>query len=60
MIQTSQARSQAARRCSKLSVSLFTGDLARLDAESAAQSMLDDAASDSARSPVRDLRLEAE
>ena len=33
---------------------------ARLDAESAAQSMLDDAASDSARSPVRDLRLEAE
>jgi glycerol-3-phosphate dehydrogenase len=34
--------------------------LARLDAESAAQSMLDDAASDSARSPVRDLRLEAE
>jgi len=33
---------------------------ARLDAESAAQSMLDDAASDSARSPVRDLRLSAE
>jgi glycerol-3-phosphate dehydrogenase len=33
---------------------------ARLDAESAAQSMLDDAASDSARSPVRDLRLESE
>ena len=32
---------------------------ARLDAESAAQSMLDDAASDLARSPVRDLRLEA-
>ncbi len=33
---------------------------ARLDAESAAQAMSDDAASDSARSPVRDLRLEAE
>jgi glycerol-3-phosphate dehydrogenase len=33
---------------------------ARLDAESAAQSMLDDASSDLARSPVRDLRLEAE
>jgi glycerol-3-phosphate dehydrogenase len=33
---------------------------ARLDAESAAQAMLDDAASDSARSPVRDLRLQAE
>jgi len=32
---------------------------ARLVAESAAQSMLDDAASDSARSPVRDLRLSA-
>ena len=31
----------------------------RLDAESAAQSMLDDARSDSARSPVRDLRLSA-
>jgi glycerol-3-phosphate dehydrogenase len=31
----------------------------RLDAESAAQSMLDDAASDSARSSVRDLRLAA-
>jgi glycerol-3-phosphate dehydrogenase len=31
----------------------------RLDAESAAQAMLDDAASDSARSPVRDLRLSA-
>jgi len=33
---------------------------ARLTAERAAQSMLDDAASDSARSPVRDLRLSAE
>ena len=33
---------------------------ARLAAESAAQSMLDDAAADSARSPVRDLRLLAE
>ena len=33
---------------------------ARLDAEQAAQSMLDDAAADSARSPVRDLRLLAE
>jgi len=32
---------------------------ARLVAERAAQSMLDDAASDSARSPVRDLRLSA-
>jgi len=32
---------------------------ARLTAESAAQSMLDDSASDSARSPVRDLRLSA-
>ncbi len=31
---------------------------ARLDAERAAQEMLDDAAADSARSPVRDLRLE--
>jgi glycerol-3-phosphate dehydrogenase len=30
---------------------------ARLDAESAAQSMLDDASSDAARSPVRDVRL---
>ena len=34
--------------------------LARLDAESAAQSMLDDASSDAARSPVRDVRLENE
>lgn len=33
---------------------------ARLDAESAAQSMLDDASSDAARSPVRDVRLEME
>lgn len=33
---------------------------ARLTAEHAAQSMLDDAASDSVRSPVRDLRLSAE
>lgn len=33
---------------------------ARLTAERAAQSMLDDAASDSARSPVRDLRLSAD
>ncbi len=33
---------------------------ARLAAESAAQSMLDDATADSARSPVRDLRLLAE
>jgi len=32
----------------------------RLDAESAAQSLLDEAASDSARSRVRDVRLEAE
>jgi glycerol-3-phosphate dehydrogenase len=30
---------------------------ARLDAESAAQSMLDDASSDAARAPVRDVRL---
>jgi glycerol-3-phosphate dehydrogenase len=33
---------------------------ARLDAESAAQSMLDDASSDAARSPVKDMRLEME
>jgi glycerol-3-phosphate dehydrogenase len=33
---------------------------ARLDAETAAQSMLDDASSDAARSPVRDVRLEME
>jgi glycerol-3-phosphate dehydrogenase len=32
----------------------------RLDAESAAQAMLDDAAADAARSPVRDVRLEHE
>ena len=31
---------------------------ARLDAESAAQTMLDDAAADAARAPVRDVRLE--
>jgi glycerol-3-phosphate dehydrogenase len=33
---------------------------ARLDAESAAQAMLDDAGADAARAPVRDVRLEAE
>jgi glycerol-3-phosphate dehydrogenase len=33
---------------------------ARLDAESAAQAMLDDAAADAARAPVRDVRLDAE
>ena len=33
---------------------------ARLDAETAAQSMLDDAASDAVRSPVRDVRFEME
>jgi len=32
----------------------------RLDAESAAQAMLDDAAADAARAPVRDMRLEHE
>ena len=32
----------------------------RLDAESAAQKMLDDAAADAARAPVRDVRLEHE
>ena len=34
--------------------------LSRLDAESAAQAMLDDAAADAARAPVRDVRLEHE
>jgi len=34
--------------------------LMRLDAESAAQAMLDDAAADAARAPVRDVRLEHE
>ncbi len=34
--------------------------LARLDAEAEAQAMLDDASSDAARSPVRDVRLRAE
>ncbi len=34
--------------------------LARLDAEAQAQAMLDDAASDAARSPVRDVRLRDE
>jgi glycerol-3-phosphate dehydrogenase len=33
---------------------------ARLDAESAAQAMLDDAGADAARAPVKDVRLEAE
>jgi glycerol-3-phosphate dehydrogenase len=32
---------------------------ARLDAESAAMTMIDDAASDAARSPVKDVRLAA-
>jgi glycerol-3-phosphate dehydrogenase len=32
----------------------------RLDAESAAQRMLDDAAADAARAPVRDMRLDRE
>jgi glycerol-3-phosphate dehydrogenase len=32
----------------------------RLDAETAAQTMLDDAAADAARAPVRDVRLEHE
>ena len=34
--------------------------LSRLDAESAAQAMLDDAAADAVRAPVRDVRLEHE
>lgn len=34
--------------------------LSRLDAEAAAQAMLDDAAADAARAPVRDVRLEHE
>ena len=33
---------------------------ARLDAETAAQAMLDDAGADAARAPVKDVRLEAE
>jgi glycerol-3-phosphate dehydrogenase len=34
--------------------------LSRLDAEQAAQAMLDDAAADAVRAPVRDVRLEHE